>query len=222
MSTRLALVLVLALVAVGCGGRRGGDDDGDGDADSDADGDGDGDGDTDADADGDGDADADADGDGDSQLVFVTSTTTTGDLDGAVGADDLCDAAASDAGLGGSFRAWVSTSNEDAIDRVIGVGPWLDVDGATIFGGRTDLAGTPQTGLWLDENGAFVASENVWTGTTFDGTYDELDGACGNWVSGAMEELGAIGQVGRSDGSAWTDFSATTCDQRAHLICFGQ
>src|SRR5262245_13666467 len=113
-STSLGIVLLAATLSA-CGGGRGvGGDDADGDSDADGDGDGDGDGDADGDTDGDADADSDADADG-AKRIFVTSAMTTGDLashgtggDGPDGADTLCSTAAEDAGLTGTFKAWIS------------------------------------------------------------------------------------------------------------------
>ena len=41
--------------------------------------------------------------------VFVTNQTWNGDLGGLQGADNKCQQAAFDRGLGGAWRAWVST-----------------------------------------------------------------------------------------------------------------
>src|SRR4051794_29892575 len=71
--------------------------------------------------------------------VFITRTGYTGDLkgqsgatSGTSGADSLCYAAASAAGLGGEWRAWVSERYEDAIDRIVDEGPWYLVDRRTL------------------------------------------------------------------------------------------
>src|SRR5262245_2730644 len=71
--------------------------------------------------------------------IFVTSTPYTGDLKtngagmtGLHGADNLCGLAATAAGLGGTWTAWLSSSTVDAIDRINDVGPWYLVDRCTL------------------------------------------------------------------------------------------
>jgi hypothetical protein len=159
--------------------------------------------------------------------IFITSGTFTGDLislgngDGLAGADAACVTAAQSARLGGAWVAWASGGGTDAIDRIHDVGPWFDLAGAKIFANRAGLALGPATGLWLDENGQFLASDPIWTGTDSTGTADLLSGNCLDWTSSSMADEAEVGQVGRSD-AAWTANSATTCDQRAHVICFEQ
>src|SRR5262245_46996381 len=60
--------------------------------------------------------------------VFVSEASHHGDLGGPAGADRLCGEAASAAGLGGEWTAWVSTAEVNAIQRV-SEGPWYLVDG---------------------------------------------------------------------------------------------
>jgi hypothetical protein len=155
--------------------------------------------------------------------VFITAATFTGNLGGPAGADASC--AAAGAALGGTWIAWLSTTTDDAIDRVADVGPWYDVEGTRIFADRAALAGSPETGLWYDEAGVFLASDHIWTGTGFGGTYIAAligEPPCGEWTSGSMADQAKVGQVGRADGAAWTAQSNTTCDQQAHLLCLEQ
>src|SRR5438105_668310 len=49
--------------------------------------------------------------------VFVTHATFRGDFGGESFADEQCNLAAWAAGLGGTWRAWLSTSSAAAIDR---------------------------------------------------------------------------------------------------------
>src|SRR5262245_51629174 len=63
--------------------------------------------------------------------VFVTAGSWNGNLkaagagsDGLDGANKLCQGAATTAGLGGTWVAWLSDSTHDAKDRIADVGPW--------------------------------------------------------------------------------------------------
>ena len=65
-------------------------------------------------------------------LAFVTSATVTGNI-GVAGADAMCAQAANNAGLAGTFVAWISTSGVNAIDRITGARGWVRTDGASVM-----------------------------------------------------------------------------------------
>ncbi len=158
-----------------------------------------------------------------SKRVFITSAEPTGSLGGLTGADALCTTTAAPLG-GGPWKAWLSTTTVNAIDRITGSGPWFDTTGVVAFASRAQLSTMPAVSLWYDETGDFLSSDKIWTGTGFGGTYlAALTGTtpCAEWTSGAMSGQAKVGQVGRSD-AAWTAQSNTTCDQPSHLICFEQ
>ncbi len=52
--------------------------------------------------------------------VFVTSSTFTGNLGGISGADAKCQQAAANASLPGTWLAWISDPNQDAVDQIDG------------------------------------------------------------------------------------------------------
>lgn len=156
--------------------------------------------------------------------IFITSETFDGNLGGLAGADSACHAAASSATLGGSWRAWLSTSTSNAIDRIVDVGPWSDIEGTLVFANKDALMDTPAAALSYDQDGTFLASDRIWTGTGFDGTLQDRSGVgpCVDWTTASSKATATVGQVGRADGAAWTNQTTTTCDQRAHLICIEQ
>lgn len=158
-----------------------------------------------------------------SKRVFITAAEQTGALGGLTGGDARCTTAAASLG-GGPWKAWLSTTTVNAIDRITGTGPWFDTNGAIVFASRAELMARPSRSLGYDEAGVFLASEKIWTGTGAGGTYvAALPGTapCAEWTSGAMSGQAKVGQVGRPD-EAWTAQTNTTCDQMAHLICFEQ
>ena len=125
---------------------------------------------------------------------FVTSRNPGGggDLGGLEGADAHCAALAEEAGApSGDWRAYLSTSAEDARDR-IGSGPWVNAAGDTVAEGVEALHdGAP--GLTketaLDETGAVVNGRgdepnrhDILTGSDADGRLS--GGACADWTSG--------------------------------------
>ncbi len=157
--------------------------------------------------------------------IFITGQTFQGSLGGLPGSDAACNSAAQAAQRGGTWKAWLSTTTVNAIDRIANVGPWFDMRGTLIFANKSNLTTSPAASLWYSETNTFLASDKIWTGTGFGGTYiAALSGTspCGEWTSGAMSDQAKVGQVGRSDGAAWTAQSNTTCDQQAHLICVEQ
>lgn len=168
-------------------------------------------------------------GPGGHRTVFITSAEYGANLaalvpnapDGAAAGDELCRQAAARGNRGASFRAWLSTDDVDAIHRLAERGPWYTTGGELVFSSKAEIPNGPQVSIWLDENGGFLPSDRIWTGTIFDGTRGPASSNCLSWTTDAMSELARIGQVGRT-GDAWTFQSMTSCDQAAHLICFEQ
>lgn len=158
--------------------------------------------------------------------VFITRQAFTGDLGGLAGGDLKCSDAASAAGLNGTWQAWLSTTTVNAIDRLADVGPWVDLQGATMFPSKTALIndGPSGAGIWIDERGAFLSSESVWTATNWEGVYNQnltSGPPCDEWTSSAQGVQARIGQIGRT-GTAWTWYAARSCSFPTHLICFEQ
>jgi hypothetical protein len=160
-------------------------------------------------------------------LVFVTRDAVTGDMNatkggapGPFGADLICNTAG--AALGTTFRAWISASaSGDAIDRVLGPGPWHLLDGTVAFPDRASLTTGPMVPLNLDQGGAAVPLHSpVWTGTAADGRVHPTGQAdCNNWQTMGG---GSSGQAGDSDAvdSKWTDATEPLCASGARLYCF--
>src|SRR5262245_49020097 len=60
-------------------------------------------------------------------------------------ADGDCTDEASSMGVGGSWKAWLSSSQVDAITRISDVGPWYRLDQETLlFASRADFAHGPR------------------------------------------------------------------------------
>ncbi|MEM7138426.1 MAG: hypothetical protein AAF500_17735 [Myxococcota bacterium] len=143
---------------------------------------------------------------------FVTSVgsgSAGGDLGGLAGADEMCRELAAAVGAGDrTWRAYLSTSTEDARDR-IGAGPWYNVrlqevapDVETLHAqgiARIEwFADDPdEEGLVIDENGEYVplSDHDIITGSSMEGTV--LGGRnCLDWTSSSEDD---VAQVGHSD-----------------------
>jgi len=154
---------------------------------------------------------------------FVSSSNpgNGGDLGGISGADAHCQALAATAGAGGStWHAYLSTSTEDARDR-IGDGPWYNADGVMIAANVDDLHDDPNIDgdTALTESGgkpnylvgdppapaAQPLQHDILTGTNEDGTASEM--TCNNWTDGSENSqamLGHADRVGRNPGrNSW-------------------
>ena len=153
-------------------------------------------------------------------IAFITSTTHTGNLGGLAGADAICQARASAAGLPGTYKAWLSASTASARTRLGAATGWVRTDGKPFANGLADLtAGRILYPLVLDERGASVAGVTAWTATT--GTGNLTSTACSDWTDGTSTAVTAT--IGFSDygTSGWTQNGGGTCASTQHLYCLG-
>lgn len=153
--------------------------------------------------------------------VFVTSSTFDGNLGGVAGADMKCATAATQAGLPGTYKAWLATSGAGAATRLSGARGWVRVDGKPV----ADTVSPPglQSGkifypISLDEAGSTIPSATpfAFTGSNPDGS--AVNGfTCGDWVNAAgSASLGA----GFAGPYRWTSDRLDSC-ATGRLYCFG-
>lgn len=168
--------------------------------------------------------------------VFITAATFHGDLmqqggaaDGVAGADALCQSAATQAGLDGTWIAWVSSSTVDAITRLSGDGRWTLVDGTTeVFAARSEIQLGPKHAI--DRTEADVAllpspdPVEVWTNTGSLGrnSDDVQNDACDDWTG--QVGTAAVGVLfdpqSGGPGQNWTDTKQPRgCGGEYHLYC---
>jgi len=159
-------------------------------------------------------------------IAFVTSLTYDGNLatlqGGLAGADKKCHILANAAGLpDNTYRAWLSTSSVNAIDRLGAARGWVRVDGKPFADTKEDIAaGKIYHPLRVDENGHYdntPGGSDVWTGTDSDGTVSSF-GTCSDWANSAGN-----GNTGDDDGvaSVFTSYGSQSCGNQARLYCFG-
>lgn len=151
--------------------------------------------------------------------VFVTSTAYTGALGGISGADDLCDEAAEDAGLSGTWRAWLGTYTTPVSERLVHESvPYVRLDGATIASDWDDLIdGTLGAAIGLDEYGVSIDPANSFVWTATDASGDPMGGTCQDWSD--SNSGGFYGSALAAD-DGWAHTACQPCTMTAHLYCF--
>ena len=153
----------------------------------------------------------------DAAMSFFVTSENPGqgaDLGGLEGADAHCASLAEAAGVTGkTWRAYLSTSTENARDR-IGDGPWVNAKGETVAESLAALHDDNAPGLTkqtaLDEKGEVVNGRgdepnrhDILTGSLPDGT--AAPETCGDWTMGGAEGAAIVGhhdRMGLDDSAA--------------------
>ena len=166
-----------------------------------------------------------------SKAVFITSVIYPGALGGLSGADDICNQHAADAGLAGSYMAWLSDSTDSPNTRFTqNTGTYVRTDGVQIASNYADLTdGTLAAPINTDEFGSPLPAESAllgkaWSFTTTSGDPIPDSRHCRNWTSGESSDQGLKGNPVSTD-SCWTGCfgSSFNCKfQGARLYCFEQ
>ncbi len=155
------------------------------------------------------------------RLVFVTAAPVFADMGGLAGADATCQTLATNAGLSGTYRAWLSDgSGASPSNRFIQSSvPYRLRNGAIVASGWIQLtSGVLQNGITIDQNGASVPGAEVWTGTTPAGT--STGDTCADWSS--LAGTGGVGLSSATD-AAWTSVFSQFCNRdNVRLYCFQQ
>jgi hypothetical protein len=173
--------------------------------------------------------------------VFVTSTYGSGDIstwsnssgqDGVQGADHICETLASNAGLVGTYRPWLATSDSNDPDsrfanRGTNTG-FYRPDGVRVANNWADLTdGTLDNPITHDENGNDVtgtgpfccAGKHVYTNVDILGQHRTINNDCGNYTN-TNSNNGSSGEFQKTD-TTWTDHaSSADCHYDRRLYCF--
>jgi len=164
--------------------------------------------------------------------VFITSQTYTANLGGTAGADNNCQTRANAAGLGGSWKAWISDPSSSPAARFTQMSSaYTLINGTLIANGWSDLTdGSIANPINRDEFDNPVASGAAWSNTNINGTFNTSSYAgcggsvCNGWTldnSCYNPNCGQLGD-GSSTGSYWTIGGASCCNQYFRLFCFEQ
>jgi hypothetical protein len=151
-------------------------------------------------------------------FAFVTSTRVTADFGGVEGGDAICQTHARNAGLAGTYRAWLASSAGSAPSRLGNARGWRRVDGLPIADTVASLLGEPRF-LYLlivNERGQRTVATRVWTGTSADGS--PSPNTCGDWTT--QTGFGTVGN-GRLASIGWTADHEVECALDEPLYCFG-
>lgn len=163
--------------------------------------------------------------------VFVTSEQFSGNMGGVTGAHGLCQAAAEEAGLTGTFQAWLSDSTSSPDQHFVkSTVPYLLVDDTEVAANWEQLvSGTLSAGIYMTEwgdppqatiedcipEGVIV----VWTNTHTTGKVVGDNYSCNQWATGG--DQGQTGQAGAYN-LTWTEACGVPCTTLAPLYCFEQ
>ena len=155
------------------------------------------------------------------RIVFVTASTQTANLGGLEGADSICAAEATSAGLDGEFRAWLSTVDTSAASRLNQASvPYVLVNGTRIAEDWDDLVDDELLEpIDLDAAGQ-VQTGDVWTGTLPSGQ-PYAEGDCVAFASEASNIRSLCGSTMFADGR-WSEAQTPFCSTRLRLYCFQQ
>lgn len=169
-------------------------------------------------------------------FAFVTEAGFTGSSFGTIAAADAsCQDAASNAGLPGTYRAWLSTGDSTPVTRftnTANAGPYVKVfrrgnngapqPGATVADSFAEMLACPGgicqfSPISDTENGQPAPNIPVWTGTKSDGS--AAADTCLNWTSDAV--FGLAGDLNQAD-QKWTDNGTNPCNEARPIYCFQQ
>lgn len=148
----------------------------------------------------------------DAEMGFFITSENPGqgaDLGGLAGADAHCNALAEAAGAAGkSWRAYLSTDQENARDR-IGSGLWMNANGVSVALNVDDLHSDnnklskenslDETGVVVNGRGDSPNRHDILTGSNADGTL--AGNACSFWTSSG-EGSAMVGHHDRQGGGA--------------------
>lgn len=149
--------------------------------------------------------------------AFASSGLYNGNLGGVAGADAKCQTLATNQGLTGTFKAWISVAGSNAADRITSPGPWVLPNGAIVAKTRAQLAsGALDTPPDRDEKNAALpdAEDRVWTATAPNGTHAGPD--CNGWTGGGN---GLVGEAAHKNGQ-WTALVDEACGAVNRVYCF--
>lgn len=179
--------------------------------------------------------------------VFVTSQLYKANFGGLAAADAICQATARGAGLGGTYKAWLSTGRRvtgaAASDTTISPatrftqfqGPYKTLNGLTIATNWSALvSGTIANPINIDERGNQIAKTgtvwcqwDAWTGTEFDGkgVRATVGNCTGSWTTGCancadwtIDAQDQYGLIGNTFSRGW-DWTGIPDYQGSYLTC---
>ncbi len=169
------------------------------------------------------------------KLVFLSSKKYRGkevggwpEKLGALGGDALCQGLAKEAGIEGTFMAWISDSTTSPDTRFTKAEvPYALLDGTKVADDWRDLTdGTLDHHIQIDETWMRPAFEDniyAWTSTRSDGTADHF--TCNDWKEQPCRDCLAYvghGELNFVPDHRWSRFVTVPCVYPSRLYCFEQ
>jgi hypothetical protein len=156
--------------------------------------------------------------------VFITATPYPGDLGGLAGADAKCQLAATAANRTGHWKAFISSSTENAVTRMAGNGPWFQARAPAqrVFNNTANLQTVPLVALGFDETDVSFANSGpimFWTGTAIGGATSSQ--TCNGFTTASASVNGTVGHTNSTD-ATWVALGPQSCSNSQHLLCFEQ
>ena len=162
--------------------------------------------------------------------LFVTSETYEGNLGGASGADEKCQALADNAGLDGTFKAWLSqsasSSPAQSWEQHIPFQPYYLVDETTKIADDWNHLTNALTNelhhvINKNENGQTITNAlRVWTNTNWDGNRVSSDN-CEGWTRSGNGWKSKYGRIDKNNDN-WSWAGEMPCNWSARLYCIQQ
>ncbi|MBS1826471.1 MAG: DNRLRE domain-containing protein [Acidobacteria bacterium] len=157
------------------------------------------------------------------KTIFITNNLFNGNMGGLAGADALCQGEAAAAGLSGQYKAWLSTAQSSAAQRLgHWPGPYQLPNGTLVANNWADLTdGALSFPIQMAANGFNVGTpQTVWTGTDAPGASTGSD--CGGWSVGTNAASGTVGLYIFNNRPGWTNQSSLVCNTSQRLYCVQQ
>lgn len=158
--------------------------------------------------------------------IFLTSTTHAANFGALTNADAICNARAQEAGLFGTYMAWVSTTTTNIATRSShSTYPYYRLDGTTpmiIANDWADLINGTTVAIATDENGVVRGYESVFTGTESNGTVATNN--CQNWSTTAANVNFAAGNSSAAATNVpnWSHYWDYACSTLGRFYCVQQ
>ena len=158
--------------------------------------------------------------------VFVTSTTHLANFGALSNADAICNARAQEAGLFGTYMAWVSSTTSNIATRSSHAAfKYYRLDGTTpyvIANDWADLINGTTVAIATDENGIVRGNEPVFTGTESNGVVATNN--CQNWstVAGNVTFAAGNSSAAATNVPNWSHYWDYTCAMSARFYCVQQ
>lgn len=154
------------------------------------------------------------------RLAFTTSSVHNGNLGGLSGAHAICQNLATNAGLPGTYKAWLATDTVSVSSSLShSTVPYYLPNGVKLADNWDDLLdGTTAVDFNITEASVYVPPNIPWTGTHYDGT-TVIGANCNGWTTSAANVVGADGN---SMAGGWSEHGTGSCGVLHRLFCFQQ